>query len=90
MFESDRRTKLVKKWLRMRPKEIQYVSCDINNGIYNDRAVCYYNVNDIIKVKRRKRPSNFEGYGRYPSNGVVQNLVLKVTCSPQLCRSTSS
>ena len=49
VFGSARSAKLVKKWLRLKPKEIQPVFCAINHGRCEDRTICDRNVNDIIK-----------------------------------------
>ena len=60
---SERSMKMVRKWLRLKPGEIQPVFCAINHGKCEDRAICDRNVNDIIKrgavtVKRCERPSD--------------------------------
>jgi ribosomal protein L22 len=63
VFDSERSAKLIRKWLRLKPKEIQPVFCAINHGKYEDRAICDRNVNEIIKrgvvkLKRCERPSD--------------------------------
>ena len=69
VFGSDRSAKLVKKWLRLKPAEIQPVFCAINHERCEDRAICDRNVNDIIKrsvvrVKKCERPSDLEVSGQ--------------------------
>jgi hypothetical protein len=49
VFGSEKSTKLVRKWLRLKPAEIQPVFCAINHGKCEDRAISDRNVNDIIK-----------------------------------------
>ena len=49
VFGSERSAKLVRKWLRLKPEEIQPVFCAINHGKCENRAICDRNVNDIIK-----------------------------------------
>ena len=65
VFGSERSAKLVRKWLRLKPNEVQPVFCAINHGKRENRAICDRNVNDIIKrsvvkVKRCERPSDLE------------------------------
>ena len=68
VFGSERSAKLLKKWLRLKPKEIQPVFCAINHWRCLDRAICDRQVNEIIKrgivkVKRHPRPSDLEVSG---------------------------
>ena len=49
VFGSDRSAKLVGKWLRLKPEEIQPVFCAINHEKCKERAICERTVNDIIK-----------------------------------------
>ena len=82
VFGSERSTKLVRKWLRLKPKEIQPVFCAINHGQCEDRAICDRNVNDIIKrsvvkVKRYERPSDLEVSGHSLRVGAAQDLLIK-------------
>ena len=82
VFGSDRSAKLVRKWLRLKPKEIQPVFCAINHGKCEDRPICDRNVNDIIKrgvvkVKRCERPSDLEVSGHSLRVGAAQDLLLK-------------
>ena len=68
VFGSERSAKLIRKWLRLKPQEIQPVFCAINHGKCEDRAICDRNVNDIIKrgvvkVKRCQQPSDLEVSG---------------------------
>ena len=82
VFGSERSAKLVRKWLRLKPKEIQPVFCAINHGQCEDRAICDRNVNDIIKrsvvkVKRCERPSDLEVSGHSLRVGAAQDLLIK-------------
>ena len=82
VFGSERSAKLVRKWLRLKPKEIQPVFCAVNHGRCEDRAICDRNVNDIIKrsvvkVKRCERPSDLEVSGHSLHVGAAQDLLIK-------------
>ena len=82
VFGSERSAKLVRKWLRLKPGEIQPVFCAINHGKCEDRAICDRNVNDIIKrgvvkVKRCERPSDLEVSGHSLRVGAAQDLLIK-------------
>ena len=82
VFGSERSAKLVRKWLRLKPQEIQPVFCAINHGRCEDRAICDRNVNDIIKrsvvkVKRCARPSDLEVSGHSLRVGAAQDLLIK-------------
>ena len=82
VFGSERSAKLVRKWLKLKPAEIQPVFCAINHGRCEDRAICDRNVNDIIKrgvvkVKRCHRPSDLEVSGHSLRVGAAQDLLIK-------------
>ena len=82
VFGSERSAKLLRKWLRLKPQEIQPVFCAINHGRCEDRAICDRNVNDIIKrsivkVKRCERPSDLEVSGHSLRVGVAQDLLIR-------------
>jgi len=82
VFGSERSAKLVRKWLKRKPAEIQPVFCAINHGRCEDRAICDRNVNDIIKrgvvkVKRCERPSDLEVSGHSLRVGAAQDLLIK-------------
>jgi integrase/recombinase XerD len=82
VFGSERSAKLLKKWLRLKPKEIQPVFCAIKHGRCLDRAICDRQVNEIIKqglvrVKRYPRPSDLEVSGHSLRVGAAQDLLIK-------------
>jgi integrase/recombinase XerD len=82
VFGSERSAKLVRKWIRLKPAEIQPVFCAINHGKCEDRAICDRNVNDIIKrsvikVKKCERPSDLEVSGHSLRVGAAQDLLIK-------------
>jgi len=82
VFGSERSAKLIRKWLRLKPAEIQPVFCAINHGKCEDRAICDRNVNDIIKrsvvkVKRCERPSDLEVSGHSLRVGAAQDLLIR-------------
>ena len=82
VFGSERSSKLVKKWLRLKPSEIEPVFCAINHNRCEDRAICDRNVNDIIKksvikVKRCVRPSDLDVAGHSLRVGAAQDLLIK-------------
>ena len=82
VFGSERSAKLVRKWLRQKPKQIQPIFCAINHGHCQNRPICDRNVNDIIKrgvikVKRCERPSDLEVSGHSLRVGAAQDLLIK-------------
>ena len=82
VFGSERSAKLLKKWLRQKPKEIEAVFCAVNHGRCVDRAICDRQVNEIIKqglvrVKRYPRPSDLEVSGHSLRVGAAQDLLIK-------------
>ena len=82
VFGSERSAKLLKKWLRQKPKEIEAVFCAINHGRCLDRAICDRQVNKIIKqglvrVKRYPRPRDLEVSGHSLRVGAAQDLLIK-------------
>jgi site-specific recombinase XerD len=82
VFGSERSAKLLKQWLRLKPKETQPVFCAVNHGCCLDRAICDRQVNEIIKqalvrVKRYPRPSDLEVLGHSLRVGAAQDLLTK-------------
>ena len=82
VFGSEHSAKLLKKWLRLKPKEIQPVFCAINHGRCLDRAISDRQMNEIIKrglvrVKRYARPSDLEVSGHSLRVGAAQDLLVK-------------
>jgi integrase/recombinase XerD len=91
VFGSERSAKLIKKWLRLKPREIQPVFCAINHGRCENRAICDRNVNDIIKrsvvkVKRSERLSDLEVSGHSLRVGAAQDLLIKGYDLPAIMR----
>jgi integrase/recombinase XerD len=82
VFGSTRSAKLVRKWLKTKPIEIQPVFCAINHNRCLNRAICDRQVNEIIKrsivkVKRCERPSDLEVSGHSLRVGAAQDLLIK-------------
>ena len=82
VFGSERSAKLLRRWLKQKPKEILSVFCAINHGRCVDRPICDRNVNDIIKrslikVKRCERPSDIDVSGPSLRVGAAQDLLIK-------------
>ena len=82
VFGSERSARLLKDWLKLKPKEIQPVFCAVNHGRCLDRAICDRQVNEIIKqglvrVKRYQRPSDLEVSGHSLRVGAAQDLLIK-------------
>ena len=82
VFGSERSAKLLRRWLKQKPKEIQSVFCAINHGRCTDRPICDRNVNHIIKrgvikVKRCERPSDIDVSGHSLRVGAAQDLLIK-------------
>jgi integrase/recombinase XerD len=82
VFGSTRSAKLVRKWIKTKPIEIQPVFCAINHNRCLDRAICDRQVNEIIKrsivrVKRCERPSDLEVSGHSLRVGAAQDLLIK-------------
>lgn len=82
VFGSERSAKLLKQWLRQKPKEIQAVFCAVTHGRCVDRAICDRQVNEIIKrslvrVKRYPRPSDLEVSEHSLRVGAAQDLLIK-------------
>ena len=82
MFGSERSAKLVSKWLRLKPQEVQPVFCAINHGKCQEHAICDRNVNDIIKrsvvkINRCERPSDLEVLGHLLRVHAAQDLLIK-------------
>ena len=50
MFGSERSAKLVRKWLRLKPKEIQPVFCTINHGRCEDRVISIETLTTLSSV----------------------------------------
>lgn len=82
VFGSERSAKLLRTWLKLKPKEIQAVFCAVNHGRCLDSAICDRQVNEIIKqglvrVKRHPRPSDSEVSGHSLRVGAAQDLLIR-------------
>ena len=82
VFGSKSSAKLLRKWLKLKPKEVQAVFCAVNHGRCLDRAICDRQVNEIIKqalvrVKGYPRPSDLEVSGHSLRVGAAQDLLIK-------------
>ena len=82
VYGSERSAKLVRKWLRLKPKKIKPIFCAINHGKCVDRAICDRNANDIIKrslvrVEHCARPSDLEVSGHSLRVGAAQDLLVR-------------
>ena len=82
VFGSERSAKLLRKWLRHKPLNIQPIFCAINHGHCVNRPICDRNVNDVIKrgvikVKGCERPSDLEVSGHSLRVGAAQDLLIK-------------
>ena len=82
VFGSGRSAKLVKKWLKLKPQQIQPLFCAVNHNQCMDRAICDRSVNEIIKrsivrVKRCERPSDLDVSGHSLRVGAAQDLLTK-------------
>ena len=82
VFGSERSAKLLKKWLRVKPREIKAVFCAINHGTCKDRSICARNVNEIIKktvvkVKGCERPRDGDVSGHSLRVGAAQDLLIR-------------
>ena len=79
---SERSAKLLKKWLRLKPKEIEPVFCAINHGTCKDRPIWARNANEIIKktlvkVKGCERPGGGDVLGHSLRVGTAQDLLIR-------------
>ena len=82
VYGSERSAKLLRKWLRLKPKEIDTIFCAVNNGNYLDRPICARHLNEIIKcgvikVKGCARPSEREVSGHSLRVGAAQDLLVR-------------
>mgnify|MGYP006083146865 CR=1 FL=1 len=82
VFGSKKSAKLVKKWLRLKPKKIRPLFCAINHNQCLDRAICDRSVNEIIKrsivrFKQCERPSDVDVSGHSLRVGATQDLLIK-------------
>ena len=80
-FGSERSAKLLRRWLRRKPADIDWVFCAISHDTCIDRPICGRSVNNIIKksVVRVKghRPRDAEISGHSLRVGAAQDLLIK-------------
>ena len=80
-FGSERSAKLLRRWLRRKPADIDWVFCAISHENCLDRPICGRSVNNIIKksVVRVKghRPRDAEISGHSLRVGAAQDLLIK-------------
>ena len=82
VFGSERSAKLVRKWLRLKPQEIQPIFCAINHRQCMDRPICDLNVNEImrksvVQVKCCARLNDRELSGHSLRVGSAQDLLTR-------------
>ena len=82
VFGSERSAKLLKRWLRVKPREIEPVFCAINHGTCKDRPICARHVNEIIKktvvkVKGCERLKDGDVSGHSLRVGAAQDLLVR-------------
>ena len=80
-FGSRRSAKLLRRWLKQKPAEIDWLFCALNHGNCLDRPLCGRSINDIVKsavVKTRgERPREHEVSGHSLRVGAAQDLLIK-------------
>ena len=80
-FGSRRSSKLLRRWLKQKPAEIDWLFCALNHGNCLDRALCGRSVNNIVKsavIKTRGvRPREYEVSGHSLRVGAAQDLLIK-------------
>ena len=80
-FGSERSAKLLRRWLRRKPANIDWVFCAISHENCLDRPICGRSVNNIIKksIVRVKghRPRDAEVSGHSLRVGAAQDLLIK-------------
>lgn len=80
VFGTERSARLLKKWLRVRPKDIDALFCPTVHNKFVDRHLCDKSVNEIIKrsvirVKGCNRPSDRDVSGHSLRVGAAQDLL---------------
>ena len=80
-FGSQRSAKLLRQWLRAKPKDVHWVFCALSHGRCIDRPICDRSVNKIIKQSivrlRGERPREAEISGHSLRVGAAQDLLIK-------------
>ena len=79
VFGSERSAKLLRRWLRRKPRDIPWLFCAVNHGTCLDRSVCGRTVGEIVKravVRTRgARPREAEISGHSLRVGAAQDLL---------------
>lgn len=80
-FGSERSAKLLRRWLRRKPKDIEWLFCATSHETCLDQPLCTRSVNDIIKRAvcrvRGMRPRDREISGHSLRVGAAQDLLIK-------------
>jgi integrase len=79
VFGSERSAKLLRRWLRRKPKDIPWLFCAVNHDTCLDRSVCGRTVSEIVKRAvlrtRGARPREAEISGHSLRVGAAQDLL---------------
>ena len=80
VFGSRRSAKLLRHWLKLKPRAIDAIFCAVNHQTCLDRALCDRSVNDIIKrgslrVKGCEKPREQDLSGHSLRVGAAQDLL---------------
>ena len=80
VYGSARSAKLYRAWLKLKPRQIDWVFCAINHGQCRDRPLRGRSVNDVIKRSvcryRGARPREHEVSGHSLRVGAAQDLLI--------------
>lgn len=90
VFGSRRSAKLLRHWLKLKPRAIDAIFCAVNHQTCLDRALCDRSVNDIIKggslrVKGCEKPREQDLSGHSLRVGAAQDLLRAGTTLRQSC-----
>jgi integrase/recombinase XerD len=89
VFGSERSAKLLRKWLRKKPRDINWLFCSVNHGRCLSRALCGRSVSDIVKRAvirtRGTRPQRRIFRGTRSASARRRTFSQMATTSAQLC-----